>query len=86
MKYVAFENLYVAKAVAHREALEAGEKGKLYLDDVKVKTADGDKFYIEVSDDYVFIQQKLKDKEKHTLEEALADPVEKVKPAKSKAK
>lgn len=85
MKYVACENLFIAWAVQHREALEAGEKGKLYLDDIKVKPyKDGAVIYAD--DSYTFLQTKLKDKEKATEEEAMLDKVEKVKTKKEKDK
>jgi hypothetical protein len=86
MKYVAFDNIYLAKAAAHREAYEAGIKGKLYLDDLKVKLKETGEAVIEVDDSYVFVLQKLKDKEKATEAEALADKVEKVKSKKEKSK
>ena len=76
MKHVAFADQFIAKGFAHAEALASGQKGKLYLDEVKVKTKDA---VIEVDDSYEFLTKDLKDKEKSTLEEAKADKVEKPK-------
>lgn len=76
MKYVAFEDQFIAKGFAHAGALASGQTGKLYLDGVKVKTKDA---VIEVDDSYEFVTKELKDKEKSTVEDANADKVEKVK-------
>ena len=61
MKHVAFADQFIAKGFAHAEALASGQTGKLYLDEVKVKTKDA---VIEVDDSYDFITKELKDREK----------------------
>lgn len=78
MKYLGFDDVWIAKAVAHREALENGQKGKLYIDGMKVKEKEGGAV-IEFDDDYVWITEKCKTKVKDTEEDALLDKVEKVK-------
>ena len=84
-KYLGFEDQWIAKAVAHREALENGQKGKLYLDGMKVKVKDGGAV-IEFSDDYEWVTEKCKTKVKDTEDDALLDKVEKVKTGKEKDK